>query len=890
MENRLYIITCENYKKEIAKVLEYEGLEDVSLCTILASCGRPVQEVMDDIREIIMRHNEDRVKFRIIGGNCCAKFEELFKDMDRVSVQKNIECFNMLLNTSIVDSYLNEGSYLVTPGWLSHWKEYMDEWRFGRGIAMPFFKDTVSCIVLLDTDIDPDSDFYLKEFVDFTGLPFKSVKVGLDHLKMMISSMVCEWRLNNERREYKEASALVSRQSVEKEAVYKLALSLAGAITEEDIVSKAFDLLEESFKAKRICYIPLQNRSHGRIQYRGILLEECLFLKDEFIKDFFYEEYIYTKSGRWTVVYIRYRDDTLGVLAAEDIMLQDYLDMSAETARALSRILGSAIMINRKYWNMADSEKVLKERESRLRKIADSVMDVIGQVNKEGVLEYISQSCKRMFGYGPEEMIGRSFFDFLAQEHVFTVKGLINKSISLMEPLSYEFQFINSRGQNIWIEVLGRPVADRNSGTDCMIFSCRDVSIHKINEEKLRASEERYRQLIEVLPEAIFIHYEGKVMFCNKAAACLIGMRDPLELYGKSILNFLHKDCHQPAAERYKNIIMDKAAISLGEEKLVCIDGKILDVEIVSINFLYKGRSMVLDVMRDISERKHIEELRRKVDERNKQIEKVQEYDKLKTEFFANISHEFRTPINILLGSLQLLDFYHKYDMLENNKAELEGHIKVMRQNSYRLLRMANNIIDISRIESGFYEIHLKSGSIVSLVEDITLSAAEYIESKGRVLVFDTDVEEKVMVFDPEIIERIMLNLLSNAVKFTNPGDSIIVNMFDRGDSIVIAVRDTGIGIHSDKMDMIFQKFRQVDKSLTRAHEGSGIGLSIVKSLVEIHGGNVSVKSEYGKGSEFIVELKVNTFSNEGIICQQSNVVEKSHVERIALEFSDIYS
>lgn len=167
------------------------------------------------------------------------------------------------------------------------------------------------------------------------------------------------------------------------------------------------------------------------------------------------------------------------------------------------------------------------------------------------------------------------------------------------------------------------------------------------------------------------------------------------------------------------------------------------------------------------------------------------------------------------------------------------------------------------------------------------MSVADYIESRGVSLIFDTDIEEKVIACDPDKIERIMLNLLSNAIKFTNPGDEITVNMMDKGEHILISVKDTGVGIPGDKLQDIFERFKQVDKTIWRNREGSGIGLSLVKSLVELHGGNISIKSKQGEGTEFIIDLPSKTVDYEEV--NNINMSYESKVERIDIEFSDIY-
>jgi len=272
-------------------------------------------------------------------------------------------------------------------------------------------------------------------------------------------------------------------------------------------------------------------------------------------------------------------------------------------------------------------------------------------------------------------------------------------------------------------------------------------------------------------------------------------------------------------------------------------------------------------------------------------MDEMMEYDRIKTEFLANISHELKTPINVILGSLQLVDKYE--DDFISNPYKFRKLVRTMKQNCFRLLRLINNLIDITKIDSGYFKINLENSDIVKVVEDITLSVANYIENKGVELIFDTNIEEKIMAFDPEKLERILLNLLSNALKFTSKEDRIDVIVLDKGNEVVIEVKDTGIGIPKEQQERIFDRFIQVDKSLTRDHEGSGIGLSLVKSLVEMHEGNITLKSKYGEGSSFIINIPSNLIieDNEADLqlAVQNNIYENITIERIRIEFSDIY-
>lgn len=282
--------------------------------------------------------------------------------------------------------------------------------------------------------------------------------------------------------------------------------------------------------------------------------------------------------------------------------------------------------------------------------------------------------------------------------------------------------------------------------------------------------------------------------------------------------------------------------------------------------------------------------LEKEVEDRTNSLNQTMKYEELRTEFFANISHELRTPLNVIFGGQQMLELILKKSKDLEEKDKVNKYMGTMKQNCYRLVKLINNLIDITKIDAGYFEIKLKNRNIVDIVESITLSVAQYIESNGINVTFDTDVEEEIIACDPDKIERIMLNLLSNALKFTEPGGNIYVNMYDKKDKVRICVKDDGIGIPKEKQKSIFERFIQVDKSLSRNREGSGIGLSIVKSLVELHGGTINLISECGKGSEFIIDMPNKQILEEESINSKHSYLESNKIERIKIEFSDIYS
>ncbi len=265
------------------------------------------------------------------------------------------------------------------------------------------------------------------------------------------------------------------------------------------------------------------------------------------------------------------------------------------------------------------------------------------------------------------------------------------------------------------------------------------------------------------------------------------------------------------------------------------------------------------------------------------EYEKIKKHEEVKNEFFANISHELRTPLNIFYSTVQLLDLKSN-DMLVDFREVYEKHKQCLNLNCKRMLRLIDNIVDITKIDVGFTKPKFANCDIVRVIEEITLSVVNYAENKNINIVFDTEIEEHIIKCDSSMIERAMLNLLSNAIKFTKENGNIVVNLYKDEQWVHIIVKDDGIGIPIGIQGMIFERFVQGDKSLTRLNEGSGIGLSIVKSIVELNNGEIYLDSDGENGTEFEILLP-----NEKLDVDDYEYNYKVDIDKIELEFSDIY-
>ncbi len=227
----------------------------------------------------------------------------------------------------------------------------------------------------------------------------------------------------------------------------------------------------------------------------------------------------------------------------------------------------------------------------------------------------------------------------------------------------------------------------------------------------------------------------------------------------------------------------------------------------------------------------------------------LRQLDKMKSHFFANISHEFRTPLTLILGQIDNV-ISSKIDVSE------KGKLHVAHRNARRLLTLINQLLDLSKLEAGSMKLHTEQHNIVSFLKSLFYSFESLAESHKITLKFESELESIPVIFDPDKMEKVFYNLISNAFKFTSKGGEIIVLLKILNSSLVeIRVKDTGKGIHEDQLEYIFNRFYQVNTSSLSEFEGSGIGLALTKELIELHKGNITVKSKLDEGTEFIIHL-----------------------------------
>lgn len=279
------------------------------------------------------------------------------------------------------------------------------------------------------------------------------------------------------------------------------------------------------------------------------------------------------------------------------------------------------------------------------------------------------------------------------------------------------------------------------------------------------------------------------------------------------------------------------------------------------------SNSLLYDDVSKMSEelRRWANELERKVDERTRELaeskrqiedsyQKLQELDQIKSKFFANISHELRTPITLILAPTEM--------MLNRNLGDLtkdqEKYLTIMQTNSLRLLKLINNLLDLAKVDAGKMELYYNRADFAKYVNEVVFSVSPMAEKKSLALRFSCEEAIPEFFFDADKIEKVILNLVFNALKFTEKGE-ITVSCSRQENDVLVKVTDSGIGIPKEHMPKLFSRFSQADSSASRKYEGTGIGLALAKELVELHLGKIWAESEEGRGTTFLFTIPIYT-------------------------------
>jgi len=498
-------------------------------------------------------------------------------------------------------------------------------------------------------------------------------------------------------------------------------------------------------------------------------------------------------------------------------------------------------------------------------KLYDSAPSGYFTLSRQGEIIELNLSGAKLLGKERENLVHMRFASFVSNDtkpnfNNFLRKVFHSRAREVCELTVYQ------DGESPMFVYLNGIVAE--NGKQCLLTMV-EIPDHKHVHELLIESEIRYRRLFESAKDGILIlnAETGKILAVNPFLIKLLGLPEDrlidkeiwdIEMFGEIVANkdkFL--DLQRKKYVRYEDLT------------LKTIDGRRIDVEVVSNVYTSHKKKVIQCNIRDMTL------LKREKEELIKAKVQAEEGDRLKTAFLANMSHEIRTPINGIIGFAELLK------MPDLDQDSQDQYISIIEKSGDRMLNIINDIISLSKVDSGQMGISISRTNINEQLDFIYAFFKKEVEQKGIKLIYEKSLleNEAYINTDREKVYAVLTNLVKNAIKFTQSGSIEIGCNIEPGRSVTepeeleFFVKDTGVGIQSDQLNIIFERFRQGSELLSRNYEGAGLGLSISKAYVEMLGGKIWTNSVLGQGSTFYFTLPYVTYTENKI--QKRKTVKK---------------
>jgi PAS domain S-box-containing protein len=495
------------------------------------------------------------------------------------------------------------------------------------------------------------------------------------------------------------------------------------------------------------------------------------------------------------------------------------------------------------------AHEALRVSEERLRDIIFSTADWVWEVDENGKYTYSSQRDIDLFGVAPDEIIGKTPFDFMSPEEANRVSVIFTEIIANKWPIKdLENWNIGKNGEPICLLTNGLPIIDQEGRLKGYRGVDKNITEKKYSEEAIRQSEAKLSYSQEIAKMGSWdLDMRNNKYTWSKNMYNLLGYQPfEKEMIFNDFINMVHPD-DKPLIDYYTEEIMrTKAGVSfdfrflLPDERVIWIQNNIEPV------FRNEALIELHGVNIDITEKKLAEQ------ELISEKERAEASDRLKTAFMNNISHEIRTPLNGILGFGQIIadpDFPME---------EKEPFFKMLNDSSDRLLNTITSIMDISLLTSRNQKVYKKEFPVDKLITEIGEKFKNRCEEKNLKLFLEKGkIENDAKICsDENLLGKIISHLTDNAIKFTAEG-AITIGYELKEKELLVYVKDTGIGISDKYKNQIFDNFMQVDNANTRRYEGSGIGLSISKKITDLLGGKIWFDSEKGKGTTFCFTIPI---------------------------------
>jgi PAS domain S-box-containing protein len=511
--------------------------------------------------------------------------------------------------------------------------------------------------------------------------------------------------------------------------------------------------------------------------------------------------------------------------------------------------------------------------------LIDSIEDyAIFRLDTGGYVTSWNLGAQKIKGYTAGEILGSHFSRFYLAPDIQARKPEIElETASRDGRVEDEGWRVRKDGTTFWANVVVTAQRDLQGRVNGFVKVTRDLSSRIAAEESLRRSEERFRLMVEAVGDyAIYmLDPHGRVTTWNAGAQKLKGYRAD-EIIGQNFAAFFRPEDVQASKPQKELQIALRDGRFEEEGFRVRKDGRWFWANVVVtpmrdaagalLGFAKVTRDLTArieaertarELVREQAARAAAQEAEQRIREAataaREAARRAEEANRVKDEFLATVSHELRTPLNAIVGWAALL-------RSRNADANLARGLEVIHRNAFAQSRLIDDILDVSRIITGKLRFDVAPVDFVTIIRAALEVMLPSLTAKGITLAFSPPAEDFTLSADPERLQQVVWNLLSNAVKFSSPGGQITVSLARRDGSFELSVRDTGQGIDPSFLPFVFDRFKQADSSVTRRVGGLGLGLAIVRHLVELHGGEVLAESAgLGQGATFTIRLPART-------------------------------
>ncbi len=492
-----------------------------------------------------------------------------------------------------------------------------------------------------------------------------------------------------------------------------------------------------------------------------------------------------------------------------------------------------------------EAEDALRISEIKYRTFIENSTDIVFCVNEKGEYQFTNNVFASTFGKDPNYFTGKTFWDVYSQKDA-DIRQEINKKVfetGLTQPVEVTVPLPD---KTLYFIGKCNPIKDHAGHVILNITHSIDITDRKRVEEALKASETKYRKLVENSPDAIVIYVEGKIVFVNNECVRLMAASSQKDLIGKWAVEFVHPDYRSVVIARMKKAATEGVVLPLMEERFVRLDGTEVDVEVEAMSIDFENKPAVQLIIRDITERKQAELIIKK------QNVQLKELNSTKDKFFSIIAHDLRSPFQGFLGLTQLLADETSSFTLD----ELSTITKDIHKGANNLYNLLENLLTWSQIQKDTIDFSPSKIDILAAVKRNIEIVNQRAIQKGIKIVNNVS-ENQAIYADEKMIDAVLRNLLSNAVKFTNKGGEIIIASKENDENLLeLNISDTGIGMSEELCDKLFKIDEKVGSRGTEGELSSGLGLLLCKEFISKNCGNIWVKSEENKGSTFHITLK----------------------------------